>query len=115
MQAGRYDQTMIIIPITAVRRSGSRQTIEATLRSKRAISPEQAVSLGPLELGDFAGLDEAIGLGRVVRMPSGKLFLNPKAVAVGAGEGAGSALALILLAAGSVAASIAALVAFATR
>ncbi len=61
---------------------------------------------------DQPGLDEAIGLGRVVRAGNGKIFLNGKAVNAPR-EGLGFGLLLMLLAVVSVTASIAALLLFA--
>ncbi len=55
------------------------------------------------------GLDEAIGLGRVVRAPNGRLYLNP--AVTGSGGEAVFGILLFLLVTASVLVSVIALVA----
>ena len=105
---------MIVIPVAAIRTSVARSTVESRLRSARAVDPQHAIALEPLDAAESAGLDEAIGLGRVVRLPNGRCFLNPAAIRKPY-EGVGYGFLLGLLALGSVAASIAALVMVATH
>ena len=105
---------MVFIPVAAIRNSVARSTVESRLRSARAVDPQRAIALEPLDAAQSAGLDEAIGLGRVVRLPDGRSFLNPAAISR-PGEGVGYGLLLTLLALGSAAASVVALVMFATQ
>ena len=90
------------------------QDVSAKLRAAKATSSASAIEYVPANDAQQAKLDEAIGLGLVVRRADGRLFLNQRAVAE-RNEGLGYGLLLGLIALGSVAASIAALVAFAGR
>ena len=86
--------------------------IAARLRKAKAINWASAIEHVPADSTQQAQLDEAIGLGLVVRRADGRVFLNERAVSE-RNEGIGYGLLLGLLALASVAASIAALVVFA--
>ena len=105
---------MVILPIVVSRYGSSRIAVEARLRSARAVSPASAVAFRPTGPTDFAGLEEAIGRGRIVRATNGKLFLNSAAIPEPRFGGA-MAIPLFLLSAGSVIASVVMLVRFAAR
>ncbi len=102
---------MVVIPVTVLTSAAStgRAKIEARLRAAGAVTPERAVVM-KLEGDEVAGLDEAIGLGRIVRSASGRMYLNPSAVGVGGAETV-FALLLFLLVAASVLISVIALIA----
>jgi hypothetical protein len=59
---------------------GARARVEQKLRTMRAFGPDAAVVFEAAEASDYCGLDEAIGLGRIIRTVGGKLFLNPAAI-----------------------------------
>ena len=88
--------------------------IAARLRKAKAVNSENAIEHIPANATQQAQLDEAIGLGLVVRRADGRVFLNERAVSE-RNQGIGFGLLLGLLALGSVAASIVALIAFAGR
>ena len=81
------------------------------LTEAKAIDPSSAIMHRPSDAAEQAQLDEALGL--VLRRADGRIFLNQRAVRE-RNEGIGYGLLLGLLALGSVAASVAALVIFAT-
>ena len=83
------------------------------LTDAKAIDPSSAIMHRPSDAAEQAQLDEALGLGLVLRRADGRIFLNQRAVRE-RNEGIGYGLLLGLLALGSVAASVAALVMFAT-
>ena len=101
---------MVVSPITVLTAASGRATFESRLRAAGAVTPERAVAMLPEGSAETSGLDEAIGLGRVVRTGSGKLFLNPATTGGANGEMA-MAVLLFLLVTASVLASIIALVA----
>ena len=101
---------MVIIPVSVIAAAAGPAKIEARLRALGAITPERAVDLVPQGDDEVSGLDESIGLGRIVRGPNGRLFLNPAAVAKPNGEGV-FALLLFLLVTASIVASVVALIA----
>lgn len=102
---------MVFIPVTVITAGASsgRAKIEARLRAVGAVTPERAVVMAP-EGDEVAGLDEAIGLGRIVRSPTGRIYLNASAVTAGGPETV-FALLLLLLVAASVLVSVIALIA----
>jgi hypothetical protein len=78
-----YAEAMLVsyAPIPGLTRIiGARARVEQRLRAARAFGPDVAVPFEAAEASDFAGLDEAIGLGRIVRTIGGRLFLNPAAI-----------------------------------
>lgn len=101
---------MVFIPVTIITAAAGRAKVEDRLRAAGAITPERAIDLTPEGDDELSGLDEAIGLGRIVRSANGRLFLNPAAVANTSGEGV-FALLLFLLVAASVVVSVVVLVA----
>ena len=84
------------------------------LTEATAINSASASMHSPSNAAEQAQLDEALGLGIVIRRADGRIYLNQRAVSE-RNEGMAYGLLLTLLALGSVAASIAALVMFATR
>ena len=88
--------------------------IVARLATAKAINSASAIKPIPANATEQAQLDEAIGLGLVMRRADGRVFLNERAVSE-RNQGFGYGVLLGLLALGSAAASIAALVAFAGR
>ena len=77
---------MVFIPVSVIAAAAGPAKIEARQRALGAVTPERAVDLVPEGDEEVSGLDEAIGLGRIVRGPNGRLFLNPAAVAKPDGE-----------------------------
>lgn len=92
----------------------AQKDIATRLTAAKAIDPASAIMHQPSDEAEQAQLDEALGLGIVVRRGDGRIYLNQRAVSE-RNEGMAYGLLLTLLALGSVAASIAALVMFATR
>ena len=90
------------------------ENIAARLATEKAISWASAIKYTPANSTQQAQLDEAIGLGLVVRRADGRVFLNERAVSE-RNEGIGYGVLLGLLALGSAAASVAALIVFAGR
>ena len=88
--------------------------IVARLATAKAINSASAIEHIAANATEQAQLDEAIGLGLVMRRADGRVFLNERAVSE-RNQGIGYGVLLGLLALGSAAASIAALVAFAGR
>ena len=88
--------------------------ITARLTAAKAIDAASAIMHQPSDETEQALLDEALDLGIVIRRGDGRIYLNQRAVSE-RNEGMAYGLLLTLLALGSVAASIAALVIFATR
>lgn len=89
------------------------QGIVERLTAAKAVNPSSAIMHEPSDAAEQAQLDEALGLGLVLRRADGRIFLNQRAVSE-RNEGIGYGLLLALLALGSVAASVAALLKFAT-
>ena len=102
------------IHVAIMAASQAEEGVAERLRKAKAISSESAIACTPANATQQAQLDEAIGLGLVVRRADGRVFLNERAVSE-RNEGIGYGVLLGLLALGSAAASIAALVAFAGR
>ena len=92
----------------------AKKDIATRLTEAKATDASRAIMHQPSDEAEQAQLDEALGLGIVVRRADGRIFLNQRAVSE-CNEGMAYGLLLTLLALGSVAASIAALVVFATR
>ena len=99
---------MVVIPVTFIAAASNRSKVEARLRAAGAITPGQAVDLLPEGDEEVRGLDEAIGLGRVVRGPNGRLYLNP--AATGSGGEAVFGVLLFLLVTASMLVSVIALI-----
>ena len=102
------------IHIAIMAANQAEEGIAARLRKAEAINASSAIEFTPADAAEQKLLDEAIGLGLVVRRSDGRIFLNERAVSE-RNEGIGYGLLLGLLALGSAAASIAALIAFAGR
>ena len=83
------------------------------LTDAKAVDPSSAIMHRPSDATEQAQLDEAIGLGLVLRRADGRIFLNQRAVRE-RNEGISYGLLLALMALASVAASVAALIKFAT-
>lgn len=79
------------------------------LRKAKAFSAATAIRLDPASDAERKALDEAVGLGLVLRSADGRTHLNERAIA-DRNEGVGFALLLALLALASVGASVAVLV-----
>ena len=106
---------MIIIPPAVVRRGiGARRVVEARLRAARAFDPRTAIAFEAKAPGEYEGLEEAVGRGRIVRAVNGRYFLNPAAIPEPRFAN-WMAVLLLLLCAGSVIASVVMLMIFAAR
>ena len=100
------------IHVAIMAASQAEEGVVERLRKAKAISSESAIACTPAKSTQQAQLDEAIGLGLVVRRADGRVFLNERAVSEH-NEGIGYGVLLGLLALGSAAASVAALIVFA--
>ncbi len=105
-----YDDPMIVIQAATLQAASARSDIEARLRAAGATDSRRAIELVPAGPAETAALDEAIGLGRIVRTARGQLFLNPAASEQPGGETA-MGLLLMLLVLASVLATVVTLIA----
>jgi hypothetical protein len=94
--------------IAATHQEEIEKKIESRLKKVRALGPASAIALD-VEGQEQALLDQAVAAGTVKRTPDGRLYLNEQAVS-DRKEGQGFMALLILLAVGSVIASVAVLV-----
>lgn len=102
---------MVVIPISVISTGTSgRDKIEQRLRDSGAVTADRAVLLGPLSEEETAGLEEAFGLGTVMRSRNGRVFLNPAVTAKASGENVFT-FVLVLFATASILASVIALIA----
>ena len=102
------------IHVAIMAASQAEEGLVERLRTAKAINSASAIEYIPANATQQAQLDEAIGLGLVVRRADGRVFLNERAVSE-RNEGIGYGVLLGLLALGSAAASVAALIVFAGR
>ena len=99
--------SMITVPIAAMHAASGRESLEGRLRAEGAIDPKHAIALTPSGEAEIAGLEQSTALGTVVRIESGKLFLNPSAASAPSGPTAPTLLLILFVLASIIGSTVA--------